>query len=635
MSNDEGRSTIFLSYAHADKARAQRLASVLEQAGFTVWWDAMIEGGSRFARSIDEALAKADAVIVLWSKTSIESDWVRDEASDARDRHRLVPVSIDGSHPPLGFRQYQIIDLSKWRGKPDAPQMEEVRRAIATAIGQQPEPRRTKAAPVDRRRALAIGGAATTAVAAGGLVAWQAGLFGSGAAQARSIAIVPFKNLSGDASQAFLSDGLTEEVRAALTRNPGLMVLAGATSNTARDEVGDARQIAKKLGVAYLLDGSVQRSGDRVRVATNLTNGRTGFSEWSQRLERKLDDIFAFQSEIAQSVSNALAVRMATDAPALGSTRNATAYEAYLRGKALYNLAKDADSDRQARANFEVAIAADPNFALAHAALSRVLSSTAASHAAASELKPLYSAAVQQALLAIKLAPTLAEGNLALGYARFAGFLDVRGAKPSYDRAYEYGRGDADVILLYALYAVRARRFAEARNAIERALALDPLNPRTHRASGLIAYSSRRYGAAVAAYRRALQLNPEISNANAFMGNALMQMKKLPEARAAIESEKSEMFRLTSLAILEHRAGNSAASKQAFDALVAKLGDAAVYQQAEVTAQWGKSAEAVALLQRARAVGDAGLTAIATDPMLDPIARDPNFVQLVKELGFA
>ena len=348
-------------------------------------------------------------------------------------------------------------------------------------------------------------------------------------------------------------------------------------------------EISRKLGVGYLLDGSVQRAGDRVRVATNLTNGRTGFSEWSQRLERKLDDIFAFQSEIAHSVSNALSVRMATDAPAVGGTRNAVAYEAYLRGKALYNLAKDAESDRQARANFEVAVEADPNFAQAHAALSRVLASIASQSAQASELKPLYTAAIEQAQRAIELAPKLADGHLALGYAKFAGFLDVRGAKPSYDHAYEYGRGDADIILLYALYAVRARRFAEAREAIERALALDPLNPRTHRASGLIAYSSRRYGNAVSAYRRALQLNPEISNANAFMGNALMQLNKLPEARTAIASEKSDMFRLTSLAILEHREGNTAASKQAFDALAAKLGDAAVYQQAEVMAQWGRA----------------------------------------------
>ena len=634
MSDDEAQATIFLSYAHADKAKAQRIASALERSGYIVWWDALIEGGSRFAKSIDEALDKADAVVVLWSKNSIESDWVKDEASHARDRQRLVPISLDGSHPPLGFRQYQMIDLSQWRGKAEAPQVEAVRRAISTAVGQSPPRISAGAAPVDRRKALIAGGAAAAA-AAGSAIAWQAGLFSGPPAASRSIAVLPFKNLSGDPGQAFLSDGLTEEIRSTLSRNAGLMVLAGTTSAVAGNAGEDAKIISSKLGVGYLLDGSVQRSGDRVRVSTNLTDGRTGFSEWSQSVDRKLDDIFAFQSEIANSVSDALSVHMATDAPQLGGTRNSKAYEAYLRGKALYNLAKDEESDREARANFEVAVAADPDFALAHAALSRVLASLASQNAKAGELKPLYSAAAQHAGRAIELAPKLAEGHLALGYTKFAGFLDVRGAKPSYDKAYEYGRGNADIILLYALYVVRARRFAEARDAIERALALDPLNPRTHRAAGLIAYASRRYGDAVDAYRRALQLNPDISNANAFMGNSLMQLNRLPDARTAIAAEKSAMFRLTSLAILDHRAGNAAAAKAAFDELVAKLGDAAVYQQAEVMAQFGKAAEAMALLQRARSVGDPGLTAIATDPMLDPIGRVPNFVRLIEELGFA
>ena len=632
MSDDEAQSTIFLSYAHADKAKAQRIASALEKSGYVVWWDALIEGGSRFAKSIDDALDKADAVVVLWSKDSIESDWVKDEASHARDRQRLVPISLDGSHPPLGFRQYQMIDLSQWRGKAEASQMDAVRRAIASAVGQSPPRTAVGAAPVSRRKAMFAGGAAA-ATAAGGAIAWKAGLFSGSPAALRSIAVLPFKNLSGDPSQAFLSDGLTEEIRSTLSRNAGLMVLAGTTSAVASNAGEDAKTISSKLGVGYLLDGSVQRAGDRVRVSTNLTDGRTGFSEWSQSVDRKLDDIFAFQSEIANSVSDALSVHMATDAPSLGGTRNSKAYEAYLRGKALYNLAKDEESDREARANFEVAVAADPDFALAHAALSRVLASLASQNAKVSELKPLYSAAAQQAERAIELAPRLAEGHLALGYTKFAGFLDVRGAKPSYDKAYEYGRGNADIILLYALYVVRARRFGEARDAIERALALDPLNPRTHRASGLIAYASRRYGDAVDAYRRALQLNPDISNANAFMGNSLMLLNKLQDARTAIAAEKSDMFRLTSLAILEHRAGNAAAAQATFDALVAKLGDAAVYQQAEVMAQFGRARETVALLERARSVGDPGLTAIATDPMLDPISRDPDFLRLAKELG--
>src|SRR3954447_9790406 len=134
MSSEAGGPAIFLSYAHADRAKAQRLAEILERSGFTVWWDALIEGGSRFASTIDEALQKADVVLVLWSKHSVESDWVRDEAAHGRDRHRLVPVSLDGCAPPLGFRQIQIIKLAPWHGRADAPQIEAIQRAIAAAM---------------------------------------------------------------------------------------------------------------------------------------------------------------------------------------------------------------------------------------------------------------------------------------------------------------------------------------------------------------------------------------------------------------------------------------------------------------------------------------------------------------------
>jgi Tfp pilus assembly protein PilF len=313
---------------------------------------------------------------------------------------------------------------------------------------------------------------------------------------------------------------------------------------------------------------------------------------------------------------------------------HARAYEAYLRGKALYNSAKGEESDREARANFELAIAADPRFALAHAALSRVLASIAASSAQASELKPLYTAAVAEAQRAIDLAPTLPQGQLALGYAKFAGFLDVRGARPCYDKAYQYGRGDADIVLLYAAYTARTRRFREARDAIDWALALDPFNPRTHRAAGAIAYASRRYADAITQGQRALELNPKMSNANASVADSLMLLGKLADARVAYLKEPSAMFRLRGLAALEHRAGNQPAADRALSQLISDVGDAAMYQQAEVMAQWGRADEAMVKLQRARAIGDSGLSMIATDPLLDPIARDPRFTRLVKDLGF-
>jgi len=625
---------LFLSYARDDAPMATKLVSALERLGHEVWWDALIEGGARFSRSIDEALEAADAVVVLWSEHSTESDWVRDEAAFGRDRHRLVPLSLDRASPPLGFRQIQTIDISRWHGRADAPQFKAVARAISVALGAEvPAPERAQGRGLTRRQVAA--GAATLVAGGGAIVAWQTGWFGPGKAQSRSIAVLPFKNVSGDPNQAYLSEGLTEEIRSALALNTGLMVLAATSSNSVRDMTGDAIAIAGKLGVAYLLEGSVQRDGDVVRVGTDLTNGRTGFSEWSQRVDHRLGDIFAFESLVARTVSDALSVRMATDAPPPGGTRNVKAFEAYLRGKSLYNLAKDEATDREARANYEIAIAADPNFALAHAALSRVLSSIAAEYSDASQLKSLYGAAIDEARRAVAIAPTLAEGHLALGYALFAGRLDVRGAKPSYDAAYRYGRGNADILLLYALYAVRARQFRQADDAIDRALALDPLNPRTHRAAGTIAYASRRYEDAIPEYRRALELNSKMSNANAFMGDCLMELRRLDQARAAYLKEPSAMFRLRGLAILEHRAGNQPTAERAFQQLIAEVGDAAMYQQAEVLAQWGKTDEALDRLNRAKAIGDSGLSYVATDPLLDPIAKDPRFTMLIKSLGFS
>jgi hypothetical protein len=216
MPNESSQPTIFLSYAHADAKRAQQLAAALSARGYTVWWDALIEGGAQFAKSIRQALEAADAVVVLWSESSIESDWVCDEAAQGRDRRRLVPLSLDGTLPPLGFRQYQTIDLSGWRGKADASPIQALQRALSGVIGQVPSEaksqRRAAPAGVDRRRAMLMAGGAGAALLAGGaLFAWRDDLFGPGAGE-RTIAVLPFRNLSGDGAQAYLSDGFTERL---------------------------------------------------------------------------------------------------------------------------------------------------------------------------------------------------------------------------------------------------------------------------------------------------------------------------------------------------------------------------------------------------------------------------------------
>jgi tetratricopeptide (TPR) repeat protein len=372
-----------------------------------------------------------------------------------------------------------------------------------------------------------------------------------------------------------------------------------------------------------------------VRIAIDLIDGRSGFSRWSQSVDRKLTDIFAVQSDIARMVADAMSVQVATAEPAPGGTTNVDAYENYLQGRALFNLARDETSDRAALAHYDTAIADDPKFALAYAARSRSLMAIAAEYAKADQLKGLYSDAIASARRSVDLAPNLAEGHLALGFAMFAGLLDIRGAWPSYQRAYALGHGNADIALLYALYCSRAGRTDEARDAVNRAVLLDPLNPRAFRAQGSVAYAARRYSDALAPLKRALELNPKMTYAHALAGSALLGLGRAGDALKEFEAEPEGQFHFSGLAVTRHRLGDQAGAKKAFSDLVSQVGDSALYQQAEVLAQWGRIDDSLEDLQRARQVGDSGLTYAATDPLLDPLRHDPRFALFLKQMNAA
>ena len=167
---------------------------------------------------------------------------------------------------------------------------------------------------------LAGAGAAAVAIGGGGLLAWQQGLFGGDQAIANSVAVVPFANLGGDPAQNYFSDGLTEEIRAALARNDALRVLAATSSNTARAHKEDAITTARRLGVAFLLEGSVRRANDVVRISAELIDGNTGFSRWSNSFDRKMSDVLTLQSEIARMVAEALSMHIGDAEPLPGGT---------------------------------------------------------------------------------------------------------------------------------------------------------------------------------------------------------------------------------------------------------------------------------------------------------------------------
>jgi TolB-like protein len=624
---------VFLSYARADRTRVAPIAEALAAAGHEVWWDALIDGGAAFAKLIETRLNAADAIIAIWSATSVESDWVRDEAAHGRDRKCLVPVSLDGTQPPLGFRQYHSVDLSSWQGGLLEPAMQSLIRGIASVRGIAPT--QATAATVSRpsrRNLLLASGGVAVAAAAGGIVVFKP--FGSGTV-ANSVAVLPFANLSGDPAQAYFSDGLSEEVRSALARNQRLKVAAPTSSNKFRAREEDAKTIAAKLGVAFLLEGSVRRAGNTVRIAAELVDAATGFSKWSQTFDRQMTDIFAVQSEIARTVAHALDIEVAAgSAKAPGGTTNVAAYEAYLRGRALFDLSADEASDRAALAQFDAAIAADPNYAAARAARSRTLTAIANQYTEGKALRPLYDEAIAEARRAVALAPDFDDAQSALGYTLSTGRLDVRSARAPYERSRELGGGNADVLIRYAFYAARIGQAASARTAVDRAISLDPLNPRAHRTLAAVLYADRQYAASIPPGEKALALNPKMGVAHAGIGDALYALGKYPEALAAYRAEPSASFGLAGLAIVENRLGHVAEAKKALADLVAQFGDAASYQQAQVHAQWGQSEAALDALDRARKIGDAGLAYTRNDPMLDALRKAPRFVELLRSLGF-
>jgi tetratricopeptide (TPR) repeat protein len=269
--------SVFLSYARQDAARVRSIVAALERDGHTIWWDEQIPGGDQFANAIESALESADAVVVLWSAASVQSAWVRDEAATARDRGSLVPVTLDGTQPPLGFRQFQTIDLSKWSGSAQSKSLDPLRTAVGRRAGQTAvDSRPTKSqrlAPGRRKLWLALGAVLLFAIAALLIRAFSPS--SASAAVIPKVSLGTFAILSAPASPQ-LQQTMNEEILSAFGTEHEVSVLTGGR--------GDA---------PFLLDGSIQTSGDALRFTVNLRNLRTGGLLWSRSFDRALEDKLA------------------------------------------------------------------------------------------------------------------------------------------------------------------------------------------------------------------------------------------------------------------------------------------------------------------------------------------------------
>ncbi len=323
---------IFLSYNREDQTVARRYAEAFERNGLTVWWDTTLRVGEVYDEVTEAALRNARAVVVLWSPRSVVSRWVRAEATLADRANTLVPVMIEACERPIMFELTQTAELSHWQGEADdrawLALLEEVRRFVGGARSATAAPRAAPVAVVPRENLLAV---------------------------------LAFDNLSNDEDMRYFSDGVSEEILYTVARAKGLRVCGKASSFQFRGAEKSTQKVAEALGATHMLDGSVRRAGNNIRINVELVDTATLLTLWSERYDRALTDIFALQDEIAGEIAAALQLHFAPARVAVSV--DPVAYDLYLQARAIYAQDLTFADQRKCVALLESAVARSPDFA--------------------------------------------------------------------------------------------------------------------------------------------------------------------------------------------------------------------------------------------------------------------------------
>jgi adenylate cyclase len=290
-------SDVFVSYARSTEPQARNIAQALRAEGYSVWRDDEIPAHKPYAEVIEERLRASKAVLVIWSKDAAKSQWVRAEADAARELGTLVQVTIDGTMPPLPFNQIQCAALEA-NGGFDGPGWEKLAASLAVLTMSD------EAAAASRPLVNSPG-------------------------PSKSICVLPFANMSGDAEQEYFSDGISEDITTDLSKVSALEVVARNTAFTFKGRSVDICEIARTLSVSHVLEGSVRKAGGRVRISAQLIDGKTGRHVWADRFDRELTDIFALQDEISSAIVQALKVKLLPEEKEAIENRGTTNPEAY------------------------------------------------------------------------------------------------------------------------------------------------------------------------------------------------------------------------------------------------------------------------------------------------------------------
>jgi adenylate cyclase len=292
-------SDVFVSYARSTEPEAQRIAEALRQLGYRVWRDDELPAHRSYGEVIEERLRLAKAVVVIWSAEAVKSEWVQSEADKARNDRKLVQLTLDGAPLPMPFDRIQCADLAGWKGDTNAPGWRKVEASIAELTARKPAAEAPAAQPA------------------------------AAAPRKQSICVLPFANISDDPQQEYFSDGISEDIITDLSKVSALSVVARNTAFGFKGKNVDIAQVSRQLGVSHILEGSVRKAGNRVRITAQLIDGAVGDHVWAERWDRDLSDIFALQDEISQAIVAALKLKLLPAEKTAGGMRGTSSAEAY------------------------------------------------------------------------------------------------------------------------------------------------------------------------------------------------------------------------------------------------------------------------------------------------------------------
>jgi TolB-like protein len=654
MSASDTSRAVFLSYASQDAEAAERIATALRAAGIEVWFDkSQLRGGDAWDRQIRKQIHDCRVFIAVISARTESRDegYFRREWKLAVDRTVdlaadvpfLLPVVIDDtneatSRVPDEFLRVQWMRLPAGSATPTF--VERIARLMAGRVSERPESMRAPQLPRradSRRRVLygAIGAATALALA---YFAFErltgSGPHGPGAA---SIAVLPLANESGEASQRYFSDGISEDLITALSQFSGLKVIGRSSAFQFRDSREDSRSIGAKLGVAHLLEGSVRRSGDVVRVSAELIDTADGSTQWSERYDRPYKDLFALQDEITRAVAGALKAKLLlgqhsaeqSDRPPGGSVE---AYNALLQGRFFHLRNTEADL-RKAIEFYTQALELDPRYALACSWLSQSWTSLIVEFLDGAPAQQASAKAREAADRALALSPDLAAAHVARAALLQLVDLDWRGAETEYRRAVALAPNSGSAKIW--LGSLRAS-FGELEPAIEltrQALATEPLRADSYQCLAVYLSALNRLDEAERAIRRAIELQPASSSYYYTLTIIDVQRGHAQAALAAAQQEPPGVWQDVALALARQIGGDRSAADAALGILTEKDANLSAYQIAQVYALRNDATKTFEWLGRAWSNRDSGIGYLLYDPFILRYKGDPRFAAFCRKVG--